>query len=126
MNLYNTLKGLILEVASRSDVMDSIRNRSLCSIFYEGDTVNTPGWRTIEPVCFGLSKTKLGGGNPVLRAWQREGASDTPDNMPGWRLFRLDRIRNFNQTLDSFDKARPNYNPNGDKTMRTVYLNAKF
>jgi len=126
MKLYNTVRELILEVANRDEVMKAIRNRNLVSIYYAGDTTNNPGWRTIEPVCFGLSRTKNGPGNPVVRAWQKDGATDRPNTMPGWRLFRTDRIRNFDNLYDSFDEVRPNYNPNGDKTMKTVYINAKF
>ena len=122
MKLYNTLRGLILEVANREEVRKAIQDRHLCSIYYEGDTTYNPGWREIEPVALGLSKRN----NPVVRAFQIEGASDTPDNLPGWRLFRLDRIRNWNPTLSTFDEPRANYNPNGDKSMNVVYINAKF
>ena len=126
MNLYNTLKGLIIEVATRDELTKAINGRNLLSIYYAGDTTLNPGWRTVEPVALGLSRTKSGSGNLVFRAWQEDGATDRPKTMPGWRLFRTDRIRNFDNTHDVFDEVRPNYNPNGDKTMRTVYINAKF
>jgi hypothetical protein len=120
MKLYNTLHSLILEVANRDEVIKSIKDRSATLIYYEGDTVNNPGWRTIEPVCAGTTKKN----NPVLRAWQTEGATDT--EVPGWKFFRLDRVRNFQRTKDSFTEVRPGYNPNGDKSMNQVWLNAKF
>lgn len=122
MKLNNTLKTLLLEVANRNDACDAIKGRFVSSIYYEGDTTLDPGWRMIEPVAAGTTKRD----NPVLRAWQREGASDTPQRMPGWRFFRLDRIRNFDQTLDTFDDVRPNFNPNGDKSMNQVWCIAKF
>ena len=28
--------------------------------------------------------------------------------------------------MDGFNEVRPNYNPNGDKSMNQVWLNAKF
>jgi len=69
-------------------------------------------------------------GKLVLRAWEREGSSYSAQNegniLPGWRLFRLDKIFTYTPTLDNFTEARPLYNPNGDKSMITVYLNAKF
>ena len=58
MSLYNTLHSLILEVANRDEVQKAIKNRNTCVIYYEGDTVNNPGWRTIEPVAAGTTKKK--------------------------------------------------------------------
>jgi hypothetical protein len=46
--------------------------------------------------------------------------------MPGWRLFKLDKILTFKPTGETFDTPRPNYNPNGDKSMTSVIINAKF
>tara|TARA_R110002051_G_C8629299_1_gene484524 strand:- start:477 stop:842 length:366 start_codon:yes stop_codon:yes gene_type:complete len=120
MKLYNSLRAVILEVANRNEALNAIKNKKITTIYYEGDTINNPGWRTIEPVCAGTTKRN----NPVLRAWQTEGVTDT--EIPGWKFFRLDRIRNWQQTMDDFDEVRPNYNPNGDKSMNQVWLNAKF
>ena len=120
MKLYNTLSSIILEVANRDEVQKAIKNRNTAVIYYEGDTINNPGWRTIEPVCAGTTKKN----NPVVRAWQTEGATDT--EVPGWKFFRLDRVRNWNPTTENFNEARPNYNPNGDKSMNQVWINAKF
>ncbi len=118
MKLYNSLKGLILEATNRVDIEKAIKGRNVVSIYYAGDTTLNPGWRTIEPVCDGMSRTKVGPGNLVVRAWQRDGATDRPRTMPGWRLFRADRITSWNPTLDTFDEPRPNFNPTGDKTLR--------
>jgi hypothetical protein len=69
-------------------------------------------------------------GNLVLRAWDREGASHTATigekPLPGWRLFRVDKIFTYKPTIDNFNEPRPNYNPNGDKSMTRVILNAQF
>ena len=46
--------------------------------------------------------------------------------MPGWRYFRLDKITTISLTGEKFDTPRPNYNPNGDKSMTSVEINAKF
>jgi len=120
MKLYNTLHSIILEVASREDTKKAIENKLTTLIYYEGDTINNPGWRTIEPVCAGTTKRN----NPVLRAWQTEGATDT--EVPGWKFFRLDRVRNWQPTMEEFTEMRPGYNPYGDKSMNQVWFNAKF
>jgi predicted DNA-binding transcriptional regulator YafY len=126
MKLLKSLSGLITEVASLSDVQDSIRNKKVIVIYYDGDDNGGKGYRTIEPVCVGYSKK----GNLVLRAWEKEGASWSAKNdgnfLPGWRLFRLDKIFTYKPTMDNFTEVRPNYNPNGDRSMSSIIINAKF
>jgi predicted DNA-binding transcriptional regulator YafY len=125
MKLYNVLKNIIVEV-SFDQVTNSIKNRNVVTIYYDGEEDGGKGLRTIEPYCVGTSKA----GNQVLRAWDMEGASHTAKTgeqpLPGWRLFRLDRIGNYStdprQTLDS---ARPLYNPD-DKGMKGIKVCAKF
>ena len=64
-------------------------------------------------------------GNLVLRAWDIDGASHTATigekPLPGWRLFRADKIFTYQPTDDNFTEMRPDYNPNGDKSMERVY-----
>jgi predicted DNA-binding transcriptional regulator YafY len=126
MKLYNTLKNLIVEVAAIDNIVDSIRNRKRVVIYYDGDEPGGRGLRVIEPVCYGYSKAN----NPVLRAWDYEGASHTAylgeKPLPGWRLFRVDRITYYQPSAEVFNEPRPNYNPNGDKSMSKVIINAKF
>jgi predicted DNA-binding transcriptional regulator YafY len=126
MKLYNTVKSLILEIASIDSITNSIKNREKVIIYYDGDEPGGRGLREIEPVCFGYSKAD----NPVLRAWDEEGASHTAykgeQPLPGWRLFRVDKILSFKPTGEQFNTPRPNYNPNGDKSMSRVVINAKF
>jgi predicted DNA-binding transcriptional regulator YafY len=126
MKLYNTVKSLILEIASIDSITNSIKNREKVIIYYDGDEPGGRGLRGIEPVCFGYSKAD----NPVLRAWDEEGASHTAykgeQPLPGWRLFRVDKILSFKPTGEQFNTPRPNYNPNGDKSMSRVVINAKF
>jgi predicted DNA-binding transcriptional regulator YafY len=126
MKLLNSLKTLLNEAVSNNEVKDSIRKKKVVNIYYNGRDNGGKGYRTIEPVCLGVSKK----GKLVLRAWEREGSSYSAQNegniLPGWRLFRLDKIFTYTPTLDNFTEARPLYNPNGDKSMITVYLNAKF
>jgi len=126
MKLYNIAKSLILEVASIDSIVDAIKKKHKVVIYYDGDEPGGRGLRTIEPVCFGYSKAD----NPVLRAWDEEGSSHTAykgeQPLPGWRIFRLDKILSLKPTGDVYNEPRPGYNFNGDKTMASVILNAKF
>jgi predicted DNA-binding transcriptional regulator YafY len=126
MKLYNVAKSLILEVASIESVVDAIRNNNRIIIYYDGDEPGGRGLREIEPVCFGYSKA----GNPVLRAWDLEGASHRgflgKKPLPGWRLFRLDKILSLSKSGEKFFTPRPRYNPFGDRSMDRVVINVKF
>ena len=126
MKLQESLKGLILEIASIESVVDSIKKKQVIVLYYTGDSPGGDGLRTIEPVCLGVSKA----GNKVLRAWDYEGASHTAtigsQQLPGWRLFRLDKILTIKPTGENFTQMRPNFNPNGDKSMTSVIIISKF
>jgi predicted DNA-binding transcriptional regulator YafY len=125
MKLLDNLKSLITEIASINDVRNSISKKNLVVIYYDGDEYGK-GYRTIEPVCLGYSKK----GNLVLRAWETEGVSHSlrvkNNPIPGWRLFRVDKIFTYKPLMDKFVEVRPGYNPNGDKSMTRVLINAKF
>ena len=126
MKLFGVFKELITEIASLDSIQDAIKNKKRVVIYYDGDEPGGRGLRLIEPVCLGRSKRN----NLVLRAWDDEGASlrgylgTRP--MPGWRLFKVDKILSFKPTAEVFTTPRPNYNPNGDKSMTSVIINAKF
>jgi predicted DNA-binding transcriptional regulator YafY len=126
MKLYNIAKSLILEVASIDSIVDSIKKKNKVIIYYDGDEPGGRGLREIEPVCFGYSKAD----NPVLRAWDETGASHTgykgEQPLPGWRLFRVDKILSFKPSGEKFSQSRPNYNTQGDKSMVRVIINASF
>lgn len=126
MKLQESLKGLILEIASIESVIDSIKKKQVIVLYYTGDAPGGDGLRTIEPVCLGVSKA----GNKVLRAWDYEGASHTAtigtQPLPGWRLFRLDKITSYKPNGQVFNEMRPNFNPNGDKSMVSIITLANF
>jgi predicted DNA-binding transcriptional regulator YafY len=126
MKLYNVYNKLIVEVASINNIVDAIKKRQRVIVYYEGDEPGGKGLRIIEPVCYGYSKA----GNPVLRAWDLEGASHRAylgkKPLPSWRLFRVDKIITFKPTMETFNEPRPNYNPAGDKSMSRVIINAVF
>ena len=125
MKLLGNLSRLITEVAALDDVQKSIKQKNVITINYDGEEYGK-GYRDIEPVCLGVSKA----GNMVLRAWERQGASHSNtvegNPIPGWRLFRLDKILTYQLQGDTFNEVRPNYNPNGDRSMVRVILNAVF
>jgi predicted DNA-binding transcriptional regulator YafY len=126
MKLLGSLKSLITEIAAIDDMQNGIKKKMVMIINYNDDKPEARGYRTIEPVCLGYSKA----GNLVLRAWEREGASYSAAKegniLPGWRLFRVDKILTFKPTMDNFIEMRPNYNPNGDNSMSSVIVNATF
>lgn len=126
MKLYNTAKSLILEIAAVDSIVDAIKNKKVIVIYYDGDEPGGRGIRQIEPVCLGTSKA----GNKILRAWDDEGASHTAykgeQPLPGWRIFRLDKILSIKPTGEVYNTPKPNYNFNGDKSMVSVIINAKF
>lgn len=126
MKLLGTLKDLLVEVASIGDLVDAVKKRKKLIIYYDGDEPGGKGLREIEPVCIGVSKAN----NKVLRAWDMEGSSHTDtlgtQPLPGWRLFRLDKILTIKPTGEIYNEPRPGYNFNGDKSMTSVIINAKF
>lgn len=126
MNLKESLKGLICEIASIGSVQDAINKKQVITVYYDGDEPGGRGIREIEPVALGKSKA----GNLVMRAWDREGASHTgykgEQPLPGWRLFRLDKILSLKPTGEVYNQPHPGYNFNGDKSMVSIITIAKF
>lgn len=126
MKLFSVFKEIILETASIDAVQDAIKKRQVVIIYYDGDEPGGKGLRQIEPVCLGRSKRN----NLVLRAWDDEGASHRgylgTRPMPGWRLFKVDKILSCKPTGEVYTTPKPNYNPSGDKSMTSVIINAKF
>lgn len=129
--LKRLINKLLFEAVQDNRVITSIKNRQINKIYYQGKDTQRPGYRSIEVYCFGVDYS----GNPVIRAWQREGVSDTPygdgndklKEKPGWRFFRLDGIKSFNNTNINFDASesylrsnRPRYNAH-DKQMQSIY-----
>lgn len=127
--LKTLLESIITEEINITKVTDAIRKRKPVKIKYKADDEpRGQGERIIHPVAYGLSKA----GNIVLRAFQPYG--DTKTKTPHWKLFRLDKIENWDILWKrrSFDEppgqftTDGKYNSNGDKSMSTVYLSANF
>jgi len=126
MKLQESLKGLLCEIASIGSVQDAINRKQVITIYYDGDEPGGRGIREVEPVALGKSKA----GNLVCRCWDREGASHTAYKgekpLPGWRLFRLDKILSLKPTGEVYNQPQPGYNFNGDKSMVSIITIAKF
>lgn len=126
MKLFEVFKLLITEIASVDSVRKSIEDKQKIIMYYDGDEPGGRGLRLIEPVALGRSKRE----NLVLRAWDEEGASHRgylgTRPMPGWRLFKLDKILSYKPSGENFDTARPNFNSTGDKDMTSIIIIAKF
>ena len=114
MKLQESLKGLICEIASQESVLD-------------GDEPGGRGLREIEPVCLGRMR---GTTNLAVRAWDEDGASHTAykgeQPLPGWRILLLPKILSLKPTGENFTQMRPNFNPNGDKSMSSIIIIAEF
>jgi hypothetical protein len=132
----NDLRQLLREYVSKGDLIQAINNREIIKILYKGEDTEKVGWRTVEPYVLGTSKA----GNVVLRGWQQAGDSDGfsgigrtprqgherwnnyhdkgPAIVPGWRLFRLDGIKQMVFTKSHYDvdtkNIAPDYNPSDD------------
>ena len=100
-------------------ITDAVVNKRKVSFYYKGDKENKPGMRDIVwPVCYGTRQ-----GVKYVRAWLEKGVSVSTDKRgnarPGWRLYRIDRIRNWKvRGTETFNKPPDsNFNRNADKFM---------
>ena len=130
--LERLIEEILKEDTLNDMVKDAIRKRYEVYINYDGedheyDKGKGKGRRLIQPVAFGLTKR----GNPVIRAFQPQG--DTKTKKPAWKFFLLDKISNWQPNKRSHFKEPPGiytadgkFNPQGDKTMSTVYMVADF
>ena len=92
----------------RDTIEQAIREKKVITIKYKDGPIVLAGHRTIEPHAFGTATS----GNEVVRAWLKEGVSKTGRSgkspEPGWRLFRIDRIKSVEISDEGF-KTRPGY-----------------
>ena len=105
---------------SVTNINNAINNKNEVIIYYDGDENTSKGKRNIEVYAYGISMA----GNPVTRAYQLSGDSDTI--VPEWKLFRVDRISQWSVLKRRFTTPRPKFNPNGDKSMKSVLNITKF
>ena len=121
MKLYNLAESLILEVASRGDIMNGMFKQRIMELNYDDEEdPGGKGRRWIQMYCYGVSKA----GNDVVRVYQVGG--DTKTIQPGWKLFRVDRMQNLRTLGGTFNEAKPLFNPTGDKDMIKIYNITQF
>ncbi len=106
---------------------DLINNKLICTVDYRGEKLGDVlnGIRVIEPYTVGVSEN----GEIYLRAWLIRGISKSgrinPRLVPGWRLFKVNRIRSVSPTLQKFLIPKKGYN-NEDSAMSEVLFTATF
>jgi hypothetical protein len=127
LNLFEILRKVLNESVGSKDVSDVIINHNYVDINYSDEDNNAPGRRLIQPYAYGITMA----GNECLRAFQISG--DTLRGEPKWKLFLLKRITSWHPRKQTFNIPppmqgydAPDYNRNGDGTMRRVILQAKF
>ena len=126
MKLSSILNEIIVEAASNSEVSDAIVKHNRVKIRYL-ESVGRYSTRYLESYVLGNSKL----GNPIVRAYQYAGDTSTD---AGWKTFRLDRIMDweelnekpFTNPISNRIFGIPKYNQYGDKSMITIYKQAKF
>lgn len=108
---------LLREDASVGAINNAVNNMHPVNIVYDGPSGEGNGERVIYPVAYGISTA----GNPVVRAFQPEGSTST--EIPGWKLFRLDRVRKWeNDNSKTFNPSQLNgFNEEGDEQIETLY-----
>lgn len=112
---------LLTEDVNTGKINDAIARSYEVKINYESETDTASGERIIQPVAYGLTKA----GKPVIRAYQPFG--DTQSSVPAWKFFLVSGIQSWKPLFKRvFTTPPPGFNPNGDKSMSTVYKVAKF
>lgn len=92
------------------DICNAIQNRKLVSFYYKGHQ------RVLVPGAYGLHKTTR---NKLLRAYQVRGTRNTGET-PGWGLFKLDDISNFQILYEDIGTTLPEY-VRGDSALSPIY-----
>jgi len=106
---------------------DLITNKLVSVVDYRGEHIGDilDGIRVIEPYSVGVGEK----GETYMRAWLVKGISKTgkidPRCVPGWRLFKVSRVKTINPTLQKFTVARKGYNKQ-DSIMKEVMFTASF
>ena len=130
MKLYKLFENIILrEVGepltgnvSDEDVIDAINGKYFVNITYQDYPDAPPSKRYIQ--VYNFSDTVAD--NKAIRAYQSGGGSKTTPGRGGWKIFRLDRIRSWQPTKMKFYSPVDKFNPNGDRTMKSVHNIATF
>jgi hypothetical protein len=123
-NFEDIVVNILMEAAPKGSIRErlkyAVENRHPVSFYYNGPKDEVlPGRRIkAEMVAMGLTKK----GNLVVRAWvQPPSTSKKGFGEHGWRLFNLKRMSGIQIYEDeTFDTKRPDYNPEGDRSLTTI------
>ena len=127
LNLYEILKEVLNESVSSDSVNDAINNKYRILINYDDEDNHATGTRLVEPYVLGYTRA----GNLAFRGYQYEG--DTVRGVPKWKLFRLDRVINWQPTKQKFNVepkdngwSAESYNSNGDGSLTSILNQVSF
>lgn len=127
--IHKVIQELLLEEVQQNKVSYAIKKRHEVSFVYDsgdGDSRGKQERITVQPVAYGLTSA----GNPCFRAYQLNGSSESAEKnegeIPGWRLFLLDKVKpnSWKDSGKTFSKP-PQYKKD-DKTMSQVLVQADF
>jgi predicted DNA-binding transcriptional regulator YafY len=94
-------------------ISEAIRNRRIIRFLYADEAGNIHK-RVVEPYAYGVTKQ----GNEAIRCYQIGGSSET--EIPGWKLFLVDRMTGLIITDETFEGCAPGY-AHGDKGLNPIY-----
>ena len=127
LNLFEILKEVINESVSPDYVNDAINNKYRILINYDDEDNHATGTRLVEPYVLGYTTA----GNLAFRGYQYNG--DTVRGVPKWKLFRLDRVINWQPTKDKFNVepkehgwGAESFNFNGDGSLTSILNQVSF
>lgn len=122
MNLDLKINKLLTEnIVSDNEVASAINSKRCVIIDYDDERPDPPrGDRLIEPCALGYTKAN----NLALRAYEYKGK--TRRGVPKWKLFRIDRIKNWRPTNFTFNVKRELYNDITDGSLHNIITIAKF
>ena len=94
-------------------ICEAVRELRLVEFGYE-DSDGNFHHRIVEPYVYG----RTSGGEDALRGYQVGGTSE--NRLPGWRLFRRDRMTSLRRTATPFQGTAPGY-AHGDSALSPIY-----
>lgn len=94
-------------------VCTAIRSLRVIEFGYE-DQQGNAHHRVVEPYGHGVTTQ----GNEAVRGYQIDGTSESP--LPGWRLFRLDRMFNLETSESTNSATAPGY-AHGDSDLDPIF-----
>ena len=119
--LRKVIRDIIRENLTQSEIIDATNKKYEVLMNYTPDKDGRGGGeRLIQPCAYGRSTA----GNYVIRAYQPNG--DSSSSVPGWKEFRVDKIKSWEPQKDRTFQQPPGFNAGGDNGMSEVLTIANF